>query len=59
MLDFSYKEKTMQVLVIERFTDKKYEVDSKKYLNENDLGIKKLYKQGYIRSFWSRGDKPG
>lgn len=49
----------MQVLAIERFTDKKYEVDAKRFLEQNHPLIVELYEEGIVRTYWSRGDKPG
>lgn len=48
---------TINILVIERFTEKEYLKDSAKYLEENHLFIEQLYNEGEISLCWSRSDK--
>jgi hypothetical protein len=48
----------MQLLAMERFTNERYEENAKRYQQEHQKSILKLYASGLIRSFWARSDKP-
>lgn len=49
----------MEIIAIERFTEKTYLRQSDKLLAENHLFIEKLYTMGKIRQCWSRSDQDG
>ncbi len=50
---------SLQILAIESFSDEKYAKNAQALMKKNEPFILKLHEKGFIRAFWSRGDKMG